>query len=119
MNIGIIGLSYMGLHHLKIMRKLLADDLVKAHILHVCDLDEARLNATAEKYGIPRATTTPEALVGDADLDAVVIATPWSTHGTWPAGRSRRERPSSVRNPWVPPWTRSRRWSRRPGAWTC
>lgn len=52
MNIGIIGLGYMGLHHLKIMRKLLADDLVKAHILHVCDLDEARLDATAEKYGI-------------------------------------------------------------------
>jgi len=79
-NIGIIGLGYMGLQHLKIIRKLHADGVVSANILHVCDRDKNRFEAVAGKYGIRRASTSPEALIGDADLDAVVVATPWATH---------------------------------------
>ena len=80
MNLGIIGLGYMGLQHLKVARKLHADGVVSANILHVCDRDEERLEAVAGKYGIRRASALPQALIGDPDLDAIIIATPWATH---------------------------------------
>ncbi len=70
MNVGIIGLGYMGLQHLKIIRKLHADGVVSANILNVCDRDEKRLEGVTGKYGIRKASSSPEALIGDSVLDA-------------------------------------------------
>ncbi len=93
MNVGIIGLGYMGLQHLKVMRKLHADGVVSANILHVCDRDRKQLEKVAGKYGVRRASSSPEVLIGDEDLDAVIVATPWATHrdlacGALGAGRA-------------------------------
>lgn len=78
--IGIIGLGYMGLHHLKALRKLAQDGIIKSAISHVCDSDHDRLDQVSKKYGIARASDNYHELLADKNLDAVYVATPWSSH---------------------------------------
>lgn len=51
----------------------------RARIAWLCDLDAARL-AGADVPGAARSTTRHEEVLGDRDLDAVVVATPPATH---------------------------------------
>jgi predicted dehydrogenase len=46
----------------------------------VCDTVEARVKETAERYGVSRAYTAPEALINDAEVELVLVITPIPYH---------------------------------------
>ena len=54
----------------------LADSADLAELVAVCDLDEAKLAATADKYQIPNRYSDYQAMLGEADLDAVYVVMP-------------------------------------------
>ena len=54
----------------------LADSADLAGLVAVCDLDEAKLTATADKYQIPNRYADYQAMLGDTDLDAVYVVMP-------------------------------------------
>ncbi len=49
-------------------------------VLAVCDVDASVAGEAAERWGVPRVYTDPEALLADADIDAVEILTPTHLH---------------------------------------
>jgi predicted dehydrogenase len=73
--IGVIGLGYWGPN---LVRNLA--ELPEIEIAYLCDLRPHALESVSQRYfGIP-CTTRVDALLQDRSLDAVVIATPVSTH---------------------------------------
>lgn len=52
----------------------------RAELAAVCDADPKLLEKRKQDWGVERVTTDAEALCADADIDAVIIATPNFTH---------------------------------------
>jgi predicted dehydrogenase len=52
----------------------------KFKVLAICDLDEARLAAVGEEFGVPRRTHAFDELLAMADIDIVDICTPPALH---------------------------------------
>ena len=73
--IGIVGLGYWGPN----LARNIADH-PRAELRWLCDLDEATLSASSARYPSSSTTTDVEELLAADDLDAVVVATPVSTH---------------------------------------
>ncbi|MBP0484806.1 Gfo/Idh/MocA family oxidoreductase [Sagittula salina] len=73
--IAVIGAGIMGADHARIV----AEDLPGATLQVVCDMDEARARAIAGRYDA-EAATAPEAVIARTDVDAVIVASPDSTH---------------------------------------
>jgi UDP-N-acetylglucosamine 3-dehydrogenase len=72
MNIGIIGAGSMGQNHVRVAKDV-------AGSVAVFDTDKARVDAMVSKFGAkPYYDYT--AMLGDKEIDAVVIVTPTSTH---------------------------------------
>ena len=74
--IAVIGAGLMGADHARIA----AADLPGATLQVVCDMDEARARSVAEAHGAADVATDPEAVIGRADVDAVIVASPDFTH---------------------------------------
>ena len=74
MRIGIIGAGYWGSKHVRVFH-----ELPESQVAMVADLDLARLEAVRHLYPGVR-TTTDYCRVLESDLDAVVVATPVTTH---------------------------------------
>lgn len=80
-SLGIIGLGYMGLHHLKLLTAMKEDNLVPGlTIMGIADPDERQLDEVQSKYGIPIATTRPDELLADCSINTVIIASPTICH---------------------------------------
>ena len=73
--VGIIGVGYWGPN---LIRNF--SDLDDAQVVACADLSEDRLKKIAKRYPGVSCTTTFEGLLLDANVDAVVISTPVSTH---------------------------------------
>jgi predicted dehydrogenase len=73
--IGMIGVGYWGPNLIRNFSEL--DD---AQVVACSDLSEERLNKIAKRYPGVKCTTDFEELLRDPNVDAVVIATPVSTH---------------------------------------
>ncbi len=73
--IGIIGAGYWGPKHIRVF-----SELSQARVEMIADLDELRLLAIKSQYPSIRTTTDYRELLGSPSVDAVVIATPVSTH---------------------------------------
>jgi predicted dehydrogenase len=71
--VGVVGLNYWGPN---LVRNF--DDL--AQLTWLCDLDEELLTRLGARYPAARTTLLYQDLLDDAELDAVVIATPVPTH---------------------------------------
>ena len=71
----VIGLGYWGPN---LLRVLSSDP--DADVRYVCDLDEERLERFGQQYPAVEQTTDYEHVLGDPDVEAVVIATPVGTH---------------------------------------
>jgi predicted dehydrogenase len=52
----------------------------QAMLTGLCDTDPARLQAAAEAYGVAQTYTSLEAMLDEARLDGVIVATPHATH---------------------------------------
>lgn len=74
--IGIIGAGVMGADH----ARLIAGHVAGAHLVAVSDADEGRARRTAEKHSARRHHSDGDALIGDPEVDAVVVASPDATH---------------------------------------
>jgi predicted dehydrogenase len=75
LGLAVVGLGYWGPNLVRNLHEL--PDVV---VPCVCDLDQARLDAITRRYPAVRPTTSFEALLEDPVVDAVVIATPVSSH---------------------------------------
>jgi myo-inositol 2-dehydrogenase / D-chiro-inositol 1-dehydrogenase len=75
--VGLIGAGIMGADHARI----LATQIPGAKLHVVCDADAARAKAVADETGASDAVSDPHAVIASASVDAVLIASPDSTHG--------------------------------------
>ena len=73
--VGVIGCGYWGP---KLVRNF--SDVPGARVTTICDLDRDRLADVRARYPWVRATTRANELIGATDVDAVVVATPVSSH---------------------------------------
>ncbi|MFQ6131431.1 MAG: Gfo/Idh/MocA family protein [Armatimonadota bacterium] len=70
--IGFIGAG----HHANSVHYPSLAELESAHLEAICDLDEERLNQTADKYAVPHRFRDHRQMLEQADLDAVYICLP-------------------------------------------
>src|SRR5882724_2282523 len=84
-----IGVGYWGPNLIRNFSEL--DD---AQVVECSDLSQERLNKIAKRYPGVKCTTNYEELLDDSNVDAVVIATPVSTH--YPIARKALERRKHV-----------------------
>ncbi|MDT4969366.1 MAG: hypothetical protein QOJ64_4103 [Acidobacteriota bacterium] len=73
--IGVIGCGYWGPN---LLRNFSENE--EARLLWMCDLDTRRLETFGRRYPAAQTTSDYRQLISDPKLDAVVIATPVSTH---------------------------------------
>lgn len=76
LRIGVIGTGGMGGRH----ARNLAQRTPGVQVVAVMDIDRARAETVAEECNQARAFTDAHALIADADVDAVVVASPDATH---------------------------------------
>jgi len=74
-NVGIIGCGTWGRNHIRVL-----NNLAGATVAAVADTDSATLSRAQEMVRAVRCETEPRKLIEDPKLDALVIATPTSTH---------------------------------------
>ena len=72
---GLVGYGYWGPNLVRNFH-----EIPTAEIAALCDLREDRLAPLARKFPSAKLTTNYEELVRDKSLDALIIATPISTH---------------------------------------
>lgn len=90
---GIIGAGHISDYHITGLRE------AGAEVLALCARRAERVRAKAARYGIPHATTDPEAVLRRDDLDAVVIATPDATHEPLALAAARAGKPMLIQKP--------------------
>lgn len=73
--IGVIGCGYWGINYVRVF-----DELSGSRVVAVCDLNEDRLSRVQQRFRYIRTYRCAEELLGDSEVDAVVVATPLSTH---------------------------------------
>jgi predicted dehydrogenase len=73
--LGLVGLGYWGPHFARI-----ANEHADAELVWCCDRSEAALELPKRRYPHVERTTDVADVLGDASVDAVVIATPTATH---------------------------------------
>ncbi len=76
LRIGSVGLGRLGLRH----AENIAAKMQNAQLTALCDLDEAKLNETADRLGVPHRFTRFEDMIALDELDAVVLVSPSHLH---------------------------------------
>ena len=74
--IGLIGAGLMGADHARI----LSQEIPGVTLLAICDADGVRARAVADASGAKHVVADPLALIADSSIDAILIASPDSTH---------------------------------------
>lgn len=74
-SIGVVGAGYWGPN---LIRNLSA--LPSCEVRYICDQRQERLDQIGKNFPNPKLTTDFSVLLNDAELDAIVVATPVSTH---------------------------------------
>ena len=80
--VGVVGLGYWGPN---LIRNL--TEIESAQLSWICDLDQSRLDMFGRRYPSVGCTRDFDSLIADPELEAIVIATPISTH--YPLARPR------------------------------
>jgi len=75
LRLGLIGFGYWGPNYARVL-----SDLAGAELAAICDQRPERLSVVRERHGSALACGSAEELLARDDVDAVVIATPASTH---------------------------------------
>ena len=74
--IGSVGLGRLGLQH----AENIATKIMGAELYALCDLDEVKLNETADRLGVEHRFTSFEQMIALEELDAVVLVSPSGLH---------------------------------------
>lgn len=75
LGIGIVGCGYWGINYVRVF-----SELPESRVLVVCDTDQTRLDRVHQRFPLVRTTTVLSELLEDPHLEAVIVATPSSTH---------------------------------------
>lgn len=75
--LGLIGCGFFAQNHLHAWQDLAGEGV---DLVAVCDIDEGRAKAAAEKFGVPASYTDAETMFGKERLGLVDIATQMRTH---------------------------------------
>lgn len=75
MRIGIIGCGYWGINYVRVF-----NELPEAVVTHVCDQNVERLQIVKQRFQHAKTCTCINELLAERRVDAVVVATPVSTH---------------------------------------
>lgn len=75
--LGLIGCGFFAQNHLAAWKDLEPEGV---DLVAVCDIDEAKARAAAEKFGVPRWYTDAETMFRESSLGLVDIATQMRTH---------------------------------------
>ena len=75
--VGIIGVGVMGADH----ARTLTSGVPGASLRAIYDADPKRAKEVAAECGAETVAESPEALIADTSIDAVLIASPDQTHG--------------------------------------
>lgn len=73
--VAVVGLGYWGPNLVRVLHELECAEIVAA-----CDIDAAALAKIARRYPAVRLTSSFDDLLADADIDAVAVVTPVSSH---------------------------------------
>jgi predicted dehydrogenase len=73
--VGLVGLGYWGPNLLRVLA-----EMTEVDVKWICDLDESRLERYSRRYPSVACTGRIEQLLEDAEVDAVILATPVFTH---------------------------------------
>jgi len=74
--IGSVGLGRLGLQH----AENIANRIVGAELIALCDVDEPKLNKVADQLEVPYRYTSFEKMLENKDIDAVVLVSPSALH---------------------------------------
>lgn len=74
--IGSVGLGRLGLQH----AENIANRVRNAELVALCDVDQKKLNETADRLGVSHRFTSFEEMLRVKDLDAVVLVSPSALH---------------------------------------
>nr|MDQ3820887.1 Gfo/Idh/MocA family oxidoreductase [Acidobacteriota bacterium] len=94
--IGVIGCGYWGPNLLRNF-----SEQERARLRWMCDVDVKRLETLARRYPSAKVSTDYRKLLADPELDAVVIATPVSTHFDFAKGALRAGKHVLVEKPFT------------------
>jgi scyllo-inositol 2-dehydrogenase (NAD+) len=76
LNVGLVGLGRLG----RVYARDLATRIAETRLVAVADLNAEAAAQIAEEFGVPGVYATFDDLLGDANVDAVVVASPTHTH---------------------------------------
>ncbi|MFM9589276.1 Gfo/Idh/MocA family oxidoreductase [Streptomyces scabiei] len=96
--VGVIGAGTMGADHVNTLHRLVSG----AHVTMVADIDGERAATVAGALPDTRATGDPYALIADAEVDAVVVASHDSTHADLSIAAVRSGKPVLCEKPLAP-----------------
>ena len=94
--LGVIGCGFFAQNHLHAWTDLRSKGV---EVVAVCDVDEAKARATADKFGVKHWYTDAEAMLGAHKLDLVDIITRVETHRDLVGLVVRRRVPAIVQKP--------------------
>jgi inositol 2-dehydrogenase len=95
LGVGLIGLGRLG----RVYARDLATRIPLTRLLAVADTNVAAAEDVAREFDVPRHYAEPEALLDDPAVDAVVIASPTSTHRALAIAAAGRRRPTFCEKP--------------------
>jgi predicted dehydrogenase len=75
LRLGLLGAGYWGPHYAR-----LAGELPEAELVAACDVSEEAIGLIRTRYRDVRTSRNPGELINASDVDAVIVATPTSTH---------------------------------------
>ncbi len=95
LRIGIVGTGRMGQWHARVI----AEELPGAQLAGIADVDRERAERMARRLGVERWHERYQDLLACPDIDAVVIATPSSTHAEIVCDAARAGKPIFCEKP--------------------
>jgi scyllo-inositol 2-dehydrogenase (NAD+) len=95
LNVGLIGLGRLG----RVYARDLATRIPTTRLAAVADTNAAAAEEVAREFEVARSYPDPEALLDDAAVDAVVIASPTSTHRGLAIAAAARGKPTFCEKP--------------------
>ena len=95
LGVGLIGLGRLG----RVYARDLATRIPVTRLVAVADTNMAATEEVAREFEVPRSYADPEALLDDPSVDAVVIASPTSTHRGLAIAAAARRKPTFCEKP--------------------
>jgi scyllo-inositol 2-dehydrogenase (NAD+) len=95
LGVGLIGLGRLG----RVYARDLATRIPTTRLAAVADTNAAAVEEAAREFEVPRSHVEPEALLDDPSVDAVVIASPTSTHRALAIAAAERRKPTFCEKP--------------------